>query len=223
MPGPAAPALQANVNSFTHRGRRAWQDAQHPGPWDRKGDRTAVELRAGDVFLTRGQSLLSRAIRFFSRGIGEKRTKANHVGVVVEGGPVEAAIVVEAISRVRRHPLTERYGSSKTQVALYRPINLSPGEVATVVETAESYVGRAYGYLVLAAHLADWALLGAYVFRRLTREQRYPICSWLVAHAFGEAGKHFGVEPGAAQPDDIHDFVEANPDKYERLQDFRPL
>lgn len=43
----------------------------------------------------------------------------------------------------------------------------------------------------------------------------WPLCSWLVAHAFSEAGKNFGVEPGAAEPDDIWDFVSTQADKYE--------
>ena len=42
----------------------------------------------------------------------------------------------------------------------------------------------------------------------------YPICSWVVAHAFKKVEKHFGVAAGAANPDDIWDFVIENPDKY---------
>ena len=52
---------------------------------------------------------------------------------------------------------------------------------------------------------------------------RYPICSWLVAHAFKKAGKTFGVKPGAATPDDIWDFVRSNPDKYETVIELGPL
>jgi hypothetical protein len=66
-------------------------------------------------------------------------------------------------------------------------------------------------------------LLGAYVFRRLVPGRRYPICSWVVAESFGKAGKHFGVEPGAASPDDIWDFIEARPDLYETIHPLRPL
>jgi hypothetical protein len=56
--------------------------------------------------------------------------------------------------------------------------------------------------------------MGAYIFRRLTQNGDYPICSWLVAHAFAKAGKTFGVQPGAANPDDIWDFIVDNPEKY---------
>ena len=46
---------------------------------------------------------------------------------------------------------------------------------------------------------------------------RYPICSWLVAHAFAKAGKTFGVPPGMASPDDIWDFVNEEPEKYSEI------
>ena len=64
-----------------------------------------------------------------------------------------------------------------------------------------------------------WLLLGAYVFRRLAGD-RYPICSWLVAHSFKKARLFFGVEADEAQPDDIWDFAQQNPGRY---REFRPL
>lgn len=179
------------------------------------GQPEPVELEPGDVFLTRGESLLSRVIRFFTRSFGESRTMVNHVGLVVEGGLPEGAVVVEALRTVRRHRLWDRYGpESRSQMAVYRPLNLSEEEIGIIVEAAEVYVGRSYGYLKIAAHLLDWLLLGAYFFRRLVRMDDYPICSWLVAHAFAKVGKTFGLPPGAASPDDIWDFLNANPDKY---------
>ena len=91
---------------------------------------------------------------------------------------------------------------------------------AIVVAEAREQVGKTYGFLKILGHFLDWLLLGAYIFRRLTQNGDYPICSWLVAHAFDKAGKTFGVHPGAATPDDIWDFVVDNPDKYKRI---RPL
>ncbi len=73
-----------------------------------------AELLPADVFLTRGSSWLSRAIRFFTRGAGEARTKVNHVGLVVEGGPIEDAVVVEALSKVKQHKLVDQYGGGRT-------------------------------------------------------------------------------------------------------------
>ncbi|MBM4184406.1 MAG: hypothetical protein FJ207_09285 [Gemmatimonadetes bacterium] len=141
----------------------------------------------------------------------------------MEGGPLETAVIVEALATVKRHSLWKRYGSGRHEVAVFRPLNLTTDEVAKVVAKAETYVGRRYGYFKIVAHWLDWLLQGAYVFRRLARQDRYPICSWVVAHAFAAAGKHFGVEPGAATPDDIWDFVTAHPDRYREAVALGPL
>lgn len=196
------------------------------------------QLKPGDIVFTRGAGPISRMVRAFTRTFGEPRTKVNHVGVIVavatpplasgtarpfrgvEGGPVETAILVEALSTVKRHGLTERYGKRTDRVAVYRPTNLTPKEVRTIVAAAEAYVGRKYGYGKIALHFLDWMLLGAYAFRRLGRMEDYPICSWLVASAYAKAGKDFGVAAGAASPDDIWDFCVANAGTYEPV---RPL
>jgi hypothetical protein len=148
----------------------------------------------------------------------------NHVGIVVEGGSAEDAVGVEALRTVKRHLLALKYGpGSKSDIAVYRPINLSDREKQVIVEAAEGYVGRSYGYLKIVAHLLDWLLLGIYLFRRLARMDRYPICSWLVAHAFAKADRSFGVPPGMASPDDIWDFVTTEPEKYAVVHSLGPL
>lgn len=183
-----------------------------------------VNLKPGDVFLTRGNGFLAKAIRFFSRSIGEKRTQVNHVGVVVKQGTLETCYVVEALTRVCYHRLWRQYGPpSESSVAVYRPVNLTEDEITIIVDEALEQVNKRYGYLKILAHLLDWFLLGAYVFRRFFKNNKYPICSWLVAHAYSKAGKHFGVEPGAAQPDDIWDFVKNNTDKYKEIYSLKPI
>lgn len=184
-----------------------------------------VMIKSGDVFLTRGNAFISKAIRFFTRGIGEKRTKVNHVGVVVEDGDLENAVVVEALSKVVQHKLWSQYGlQKKTAVAVYRANNLTADEIEIIVKTAKKQVGKKYGWLMIGAHFMDWFLLGAYVFRRFVPGDRYPICSWLVAHSFSEADKHFGVDPGAATPDDIWDFItEKHPELYQEIHPLKPL
>lgn len=179
----------------------------------------------GDVFLTRGSGLISRVIRIFTRRIGESRTMVNHVGVVVQRGDIASVIVVEALSRVKRHRLLAQYGPPrKDSVAVYRATNLTQEEMDVIVSEAESQAGKKYGYIMIVAHFLDWLLLGAYVFRRLVPGSKYPICSWLVAHSFSKAGKHFGVvDPGAATPDDIWDFIKSNPDRYREIHPLQPL
>ena len=177
-------------------------------------DPDVLLLEPGDLILTRSRGLVGWFISTFTRHFGESRTKATHTGLVVEGGPVQTAVIVEALSTVKRHRLLDRYAEGKSEVAVFRPLNLTDEQIRAVVLKAESYVGRKYGYMKILAHWADWLLQGAYVFRRLTSEDRYPICSWVVAHAFAAAGRHFGVEPGAATPDDVWDFVTEHPDVY---------
>lgn len=182
-----------------------------------------LQLERCDVFLTKGTSFVSKAIRFFTRSFGEKRTQANHVGIIVAPGSVHSATAVEALSKVRRHTLRRYAAKRSTKVAIFRPINLTDAEMDAIVARAEGYVGRRYGWTKIVTHMLDWSLKGAYVFRRLTPRDDYPICSWLVAHAFKAAGKDFGVEAGAANPDDIWDFVISNPDKYRQVRELIPV
>ena len=179
-------------------------------------------LMPGDIVLTRGRGRLSRAIRFFTRRIGESRTKVNHVGIVSGYGPLREAMVVEALHTVRLHTLPRRYGDGRSDVAVYRAA-LTERERAAIAYSARSYVGRQYGYLKLILHLCDWLLQGAYVFRRLGRMDRYPICSWLVAHCYAKVGRSFGVPPGAASPDDIWDCVTERSHDYTCIRPLGPL
>jgi len=175
-------------------------------------------LQPGDIFLTRGRGFVSRAIRFFTRHIGESRTKVNHVGLVVQGGSLREAVVVEALRTVQRHRLVDEYGGERDEVAIYRPVRLNVQQLHLVVTVANGYVGRRYGYGKIALHVLDWALQGAYVFRRLGNMDDYPICSWLVARAYGAVSVHFGVAPGAATPDDIWDYVSRHPEEFVRVR-----
>jgi len=176
-------------------------------------------LLSGDIVLTRGSGFVSRAIRFFTRHIGESRTKVSHVGLVVQGGMLQKAVVVEALRTVERHRLIDEYGGQRDEVAIYRPTRLTRAELQRIVTTANDYVGKSYGYGKIALHALDWVLQGAYVFRRLGRMDEYPICSWLVAHAYAAAGVHFGVDAGAASPDDIWDYVTTHPGEFECVRE----
>ena len=134
----------------------------------------------------------------------------NHVGIVVQKGDEYSATIVEARRKVLRQTLGEGYAGTDNEVAVYRPKALQKHKLYAA-RSAEEYVGRSYGNLKLVLHVLDWALLGAYVFRRLGRIEKYPICSYLVAHACADAGIHFGVSPNAASPDDIWDWVTSQP------------
>lgn len=171
-------------------------------------------LKAGDIVLVRGNGLGSLLIRVFTRHIGEPRTKVNHVALVTRAGFIFRdhnfeAEITEASSRVRTLPISVAYGPPRRDmIAVYRPTNLPLELIDVITAAALEHVGQRYGYRRIAAHALDRLCLGAYFFRWLIPDNKYPICSWLVAHAYGHAGLGFGVPVGTATPDDIWDFVE---------------
>lgn len=171
-------------------------------------------LLPGDVIATRGTSWVSKAIRFFSRGIGEPRTKTNHVAIVTRGGSFLEAVIVEALSKVLRHKLWMKYGPpGGDEIAVFRNMMLNEAQRDMIAAKARTYIGRKYGYLKIVTHVLDYALFGLYVFRRLARAENYPICSWLVAKAYAELAQgYFGVSYAEATPDHIWDYCGASPD-----------
>jgi hypothetical protein len=177
-----------------------------------------IVLLPCDIILTRGQGLISSGIRVLTRHIGESRTLVNHVGVCVEAGDFKTCKIVEALHKVECHSLWDEYGPEKEDhVSIFRPRNMSNKEQYLVAKYAYEQVGKSYGYMKIITHALDYFMGGAYVFRRLTNSSRYPICSWIVAHAFKQTGRNFGVKPGAAQPDDIWDFVVSHPHIYKQI------
>lgn len=192
-----------------------------------------TKYQVGDIFLTRGDNFISRAIRVFTRSDNESRTMVNHVGVVVENAQTNP-LIIEALSPVvKKRRLMDAYGkprSSRVMVIRPRYETLTPdNELAqsihkyTVAVTALEYEGKKYGHVKLVAHFLDWCLGGRYVFRRLARMDDYPICSWVVAYAADSVGWDFGVEPNGCSPDDVYDHWYANPDKYHLVHTLRKL
>lgn len=168
-------------------------------------------VEAGDIFFTRSPSLLGRLIRWASCAPGEEETWANHTGLFVQSGPFRSADVVEALWRVRRGPL-----GPGPEVEVYRYRTLTRQEAQRIVEYAKRQVGSRYGWWKLLFHLADRAFFkGDKKVSSLLRLERRPICSFLVAMAYSKAGIHFdGFRPEAADPDEMHDFVKANPTRW---------
>ncbi len=146
------------------------------------------------------------------------------MGIVVEAGKVKDAVVVEALSKVREHKLWDQYRSpKKNHVSVYRSKNVSPEETEIIVATAKRQINKTYGYGKIVAHFLDWCFSGIYFFRWFARNGKYPICSWLVAHAYYEVGYDFGVPAEAANPDDIWDFVNDHPNYYDCIVKLGPM
>jgi hypothetical protein len=178
-----------------------------------------MELKAGDIVAVTTPTTVGKLIRYFTRSPGEPPSKVGHVGLLVRGSPYP--VIVEALSKgVMRGFL----GAYKGRVlAIYRPLNLSDSDLSTIVAHSYRYVGKTYGYLKILAHMADWAFGGRVIFRRLARVDSWPICSYVVAKSYSVVGANFGLLPEAASPDDVADFCESNPDKYEVIHPLGPL
>jgi len=174
-----------------------------------------VRLHPCDIVFFTSKSKLSGLIRFMTRSIGEPKSIASHVGIIVDGGELWNAVLIEAQTKVNRHTMGEAYGKKKDEFVVFRPINLTPKEKDAIILKSESYVGDSYGYIKLLAYFGDWLLNGANVFRRLCRIDSKPICSYLVARSFEAAGKDFGVPGYSASPDDMWDFCVEHGDKYQ--------
>lgn len=181
-----------------------------------------IRLQPGDIVFTRGKSLLSRLIRWGSQSIGESKTEVNHVGIITGYGSLLTTQVTEALWRVRTHRLWDKYAGTNTEVAVFRANNLELAERVSIARIALNFTDRKYGWWKLILHFADKALNGAYFFRRLASIKKYPICSFLVAEAYGRRGYDFGVEVGEAQPDDIWDYC-VNSDNYDQIRPLRRL
>ncbi len=173
-----------------------------------------MQLEAGDIVLVRSPGPFGWLIRRFTQLSGERRTKVNHVGVMVDGQNI-----VEAQSRTRKWDLRWRYAGRSNHIAIYRWKGLAAQEQATVAAKAEEYVGRKYGWFKILAHALDRYFNGIFLFRRLALQDKYPICSWVVAYAYKKIGRDFGVPPNGADPDHIWDYCveEATASQFECL------
>lgn len=166
-----------------------------------------MKFEKGDIICVTSHTLFGKSIRFFSKSPKEFSSIVNHVGLIVsDSNTLGDAIVIESLNKVKRHTMRESYSKRNCDIYIFRAIDITPEEIDKIIEKANSYVGDKYGYLKIVTHTLDWFIGGAYVFRRLTNSDNYPICSWLVAHSYAVVGKTFGVDAGAATPDDIFDF-----------------
>lgn len=165
--------------------------------------RRTVYLRAGDVVLTASDSLISRAIRRFTRLPGEPPTRYSHCEIVVAGGPLEVAEVVSAdMAGIRQRTITPFHRGKGCLV--YRPtVPLNDRGLAAM--KAQTLRGRKYPVWRLLMHLLDRLLGGAFFFRRFGRSPYNPECAALVALVYRHAITFSSSPWWAVAPDDIDD------------------
>lgn len=161
-------------------------------------------LETGDVIHVQGQGVLSRLIRWFSRANEEEPSWASHTAMVLRAG--ERVEIIEARKKVIIRPLSEYATTNSKILACRKPGGISEQEKEKMIEKAEHYHGMKYGVPAIIMHALDRIFNNKYIFRRLVKMEDYPICSWVVAYVYQRVlGYQFGVQPDAAQPDDILD------------------
>lgn len=210
--------------------------------------RSPLWANRGDIFFTHSQSRLGRLIRWAESDPGETNgVWANHVGVVTGSGwlvppPADMfgahldviadghataatcrklAVVVEALGRVRCQEWWTAHGNEPgNEIRAFRLVTpITEPQLLVLVTAANGYVGDRYGWWKLLGHLADRAIFrGNKVISRLFWIDRRPICSYLAAHVFAAVDIHFGMDPDAADPDEMQDFCEANPQAWAEVK-----
>ena len=168
-----------------------------------------------DLIFVRSPTDLGKMIRWFQRSRGEAKSWTNHTAGI---GLVNN--VVEAQTRVISTPFDEWRQGKKFQ--LWRTVNLDVSDSSLVASYAESQIGRKYGVLKIIPHALDGLLSkitggSPYVFRRILCLENYPICSWVWAYAYHQAGLDFGGDPKRITPDDQLDYCMSHPEKWERI------
>jgi hypothetical protein len=176
-----------------------------------------MQINKGDIIVFHGTALISRLVRFFSTTGGEHATRVNHIAVAATTDEIHQVQIIEALTHVDLHGLWEQYAGKGDRIAIFRKRNLTDAEAVAIVKKAATYIGDSYGYLKIVMHLLDWCIGGRYFFRRLTHNDKFPICSWVVAAAYSEIGEHFDCEVAQAEPDDIWDYCLSHMDKYEMI------
>jgi hypothetical protein len=176
-----------------------------------------LQVEPCDIFFTRGYGFFSKMIRWDESVWDYNKAKINHVGLIVESGQLLIANGVEALRTVQKHPIYDYYQPKKDMMAIFRPLGLTDEEKEFILTKGLSYVGAKYGYSKILGHSLDFFTGGHYIFRRLFNSDNYPICSWLVAHAYKAANLNFGCDPGMATPDNIWDFCIDNTLKYQQI------
>lgn len=162
-----------------------------------------------DLIFFKSRSLLGRLIRYFSTTPGEEKTFPNHVG-----GFSDPHNIIEALFKTIKRPFNVNDEKDRMEIYRYRgPIPFE--DLNVVVDKADDYIGRTYGFGKLITHMLDAIIVKiikkeVFFFRKINHLDRYPICSWVWAFAYYIAsGGHinFGVPPEYATPDDMHDHV----------------
>jgi hypothetical protein len=156
------------------------------------------------------------------RTSGEGATYAVHTAQVLD-----ARRVLEMAMVVRVKPIGEVlnkrywiYHWKRRGCEVWRLRTLTARQRAALTRQALIYNNARFGWIRFSTHLLDGLISqitrkDVFFFRRLGHENRYPLCSDITANAYDKVLHYrFGVPPDCADPDQIHDWVKANPDEW---------
>jgi hypothetical protein len=176
----------------------------------------------GDVFFTRSSTLLGRLIRWAETDPGENAW-ANHTGVIVSAGwiappePTSSFVpllagVVESLWRTEAWCWYEAHkNDTSNTIRIYRKHGITEQQQNAIIGRASEFVGRKYGWWKLGAHLIDRLVFsGRKTVSNFLQVDSRPICSYTAAKSFAAAGISFGMEPEAADPDEMMDHCESS-------------
>ena len=178
---------------------------------------------AGDIILFAGRDdWYGRLSRWMMRTTGESPTYAVHTAQFLDAGRyLELSTVgtIKATGEILRqrqaHDTWQRRG-----FAVWRCRSLTATQRDAVTRQALAYVGARFGWAKFVTNVLDDLITkgggrDVFFFRRLSHDQRRPLCSWITAFSYDRALHYrFGVPPECADPDQIGDWVSAHPDEW---------
>jgi len=176
--------------------------------WDELAREKAI-LQTGDVIHVQSRGLLANLVLFFSKADKEEPSWSSHSAMVLRVG--EEIEIIEALWKTVIRPITAYKGKESKLLVCRKPGGIEEEQKQKMVKKAEYYEGKIYGFWEITFHVLDRCLNNSYVFRRMIKDNDYPICSWLVAYVYDKVlGYHFGAMPNEAQPDDLLDHCVDN-------------
>lgn len=185
-----------------------------------------VFVELGDILCYSSKGLIGKAIKYFTRGYRETPTDITHCGIFVNEGGIKNVNIVEAIAGkgVTYRQFFSAYKDDLSNCFVLKPFNLTHSQRMTITKEAFKYIGSPYGYMKIAVQAVDGTLAKLLKKKRIVFAERiftsekFPICSFLVAHCYKAVGLDFGLKDDYATPDDIWDFACNNPKLYEIIR-----
>jgi hypothetical protein len=176
------------------------------------------EFLAGDILLFTSRGDLPGWLgQWAARARGERPTYAVHTAQFLDAGRIlemDGTAQIRSISAVLGRP---------RGFEVWRCRALTAAQRAGLTGHALRYLHARFGWPKLLTHVLDDLANKilhheVFFFRRLNHNDRYPICSWITAFAYDRALHYrFGVPPEWADPDQIHDWVNAHPGEWRRI------